>query len=259
MKRQRALHFVVSATIALSIGDCSVIAASSSGGGSSSSSLNSVAAGRRPISSRAKFSPSSTTKTATLGRDGLRSSNDGSGRDNSSSSSSRRRAVDILNLDIDDDDSDQLLRGGYSPGDLGDDDDDAHNSPLRELEDFDYETGEGGMIDNDDDFDMDGLLDLDDGDEGDLFSPSSNGQGKDDDSDNEYGQGSEKGALYDAYNLLHSLAQVRSIFVNDHCFFVGHLEFCSFRIATLTLLILMKHRHLLYPHLHFYTGLSKAI
>lgn len=221
MKRQRALTLMVSATVALSIGDCSVIAASSSGGGLSSSSLNSAAAERRPISSRAKFPPSSTTKTATLGRDGLRSSNNGGGRDNGSSSSSRRRAVDILNLDIDDDDSDQLLRGGYSSGDLGDDEDDDAYSPLRELEDFDYETGGGGMIVNDDDFDMDGLLELDDGDEGDLFSPSSDHQGKDDDSDNEYGQGSEKGALYDAYNLLHSLAQVRSI--RDHCFFVGHL------------------------------------
>lgn len=31
-----------------------------------------------------------------------------------------------------------------------------------------------------------------------------------DDKDEEYGQGSEKGALYDAYNLLHTLAQVSS-------------------------------------------------
>ena len=36
----------------------------------------------------------------------------------------------------------------------------------------------------------------------------SSGLGGDSD---EYGQGSEKGALYDAYNLLHSLAQVSCV------------------------------------------------
>ena len=259
MKRQRALNLMVSATIALSIGDCSVIAASSSGGGStsssSSSSLNSAAGGRRPISSRAKFSPSSTTKTATLGRDGLRSNNNG-GRYNSSSSSSRRRAVDILNLDIDDDDSEQLPRGGYSPGDLGDDDDAKY--PLRELEDFDYETGGGGgMMDNDDDFDMDGLLDLDDGDDEEFSLPSSD-QGKEDDSDNEYGQGSEKGALYDAYNLLHSLAQVRFYFVVIVLSSSCTCEFCSFRN-----LLGSAHIHETSPFIIYLIcisiGLSKAI
>ena len=215
MKRQRALHLMVSATIALSIGECSVVAASSDnssrgGGSTSSSSLSSAAAGGRPIS-RAKFPPSS-TKTTALGRDSLRPNGSGTiggGREKSSLQSSRRRAVDILNLDVDDDS--ELLRGGYSPGDLGDDVDVDVDSPLRELEDFDYETG-GGMID-DDDFDMDGLIDLD-GDE-EEFLPSS--EGKEDDSDNEYGQGSEKGALYDAYNLLHSLAQVRFI-CRDQCY-----------------------------------------
>jgi hypothetical protein len=51
---------------------------------------------------------------------------------------------------------------------------------------------------------------------------------KEDDSDGEYGQGSEKGALYDAYNLLHSLAQVRDFdFIGSRCFTRWHSSLVS--------------------------------
>ena len=124
--------------------------------------------------------------------------------------SSRRRGArseDVPDLDGFDDDVGPMR--AYSP--RGDDagvdgpvrDTAADGGIDRMLEDFEYEMG--GMMD--DDFDLDDRL-LDGGTEGEEEYPF---EGKEDDSDGEYGQGSEKGALYDAYNLLHSLAQVRDL------------------------------------------------
>lgn len=56
------------------------------------------------------------------------------------------------------------------------------------------------------DFDFNTEFDLQD-----MANPISKAHDMEEVEYEEYGQGSEKGALYDAYNLLHTLAQVRNI------------------------------------------------
>ncbi len=217
MRRQRAFHLIVSATIALGIGDgviVAVVAESRGGPSSSSSSPPSLGGGggRRPTSRSSSFARGgrlpgslSLSTPSSSGRDGLRSASGaigGRGPGLSQSSSRRRgaRSDDVADLDEldfglnDNADADSLTRDAVDDGAID-----------RMLEDFEYEMG--GMMEDDDDFDLEDRL-LDGGTEGEEGYPF---EGKEDDSDGEYGQGSEKGALYDAYNLLHSLAQVRNL------------------------------------------------
>ena len=188
----RALHLLFGATIALG------------GGGINECTVKAESRGQN----------SRQTSTSSTTRD--RPTNSRGGRSNKSTSrqqqqqSQRSSVDDILDLDDTDstsfnldDDLDSLLGGASSSSSNNIIDDDRYDefdySEGDEL--FDplppYDDGLGGGVE-DNNFVEDGL--------GETTSlMGSGGLGGDSD---EYGQGSEKGALYDAYNLLHSLAQV---------------------------------------------------
>ena len=187
----RALHLLFGATVALGgiINDCIVTAERSQ---SNSRSSRSTTRGRPSNSSRGGRSNKSTSRQQ-------------------QQQSQRSSSVDDI-LDLDDtdttsfnldDDLDSLLGGTSSSSNTNIIDDDRYDefdySEGDEL--FDplppYDDGLGGRVE-DNNNNEDGL--------GETTSlMGSSGLGGDSD---EYGQGSEKGALYDAYNLLHSLAQV---------------------------------------------------
>ena len=102
------------------------------------------------------------------------------------------------------------------------------NRHALPLDDF-GDDGDGGY----DEFDLQNMVNnLSNGDDfydpinydSDDYDPRGMGNDRGHSDAEQFGQGSEKGALYDAYNLLHTLAQVRSLF-----FFL--LQICSFLIS----------------------------
>ena len=206
----RALHLLFGATIALGGYECTVKAESrGQNSRSTSRSQTSSTTRGRPTNSRGGRSNKSTSRQQ-------------------QQSSQRSSSVDDI-LDLDDtdstsfnldDDLDSLLGGtssSSSNNNIIDDDryDEFDYSEGDEL--FDplppYDDGLGGGIE-DSNNNKDGL--------GETTSlMGSSGLGGDSD---EYGQGSEKGALYDAYNLLHSLAQVSFVFNIDVVFKDGLRE-----------------------------------
>ena len=195
MKRQRAL---IIAGAAIAIGAVDVIpSVYADRGRPLSTSRSSTTRGRPPSSSSSR------------GR-----SNGSSTSPSKKSSPSRQRSVEEI-LDLDDllmdesfnlnDDVDDLMGslGGSSSSNSNNNRD---IDMLDDLDDFDYDDEGDDLFDPLPPFGDEDQQDNNNNDDG-MGDNGLMGGGGDD----EYGQGSEKGALYDAYNLLHSLAQVSTM------------------------------------------------
>lgn len=226
MKRQRALNLIVGVTIALTaIGGCAN--AEPPRGGNNNNN-------RRPASSASTTTrgvgrpPSSSSKKSNRGDERPRKGSGGSGVSGVSTSSSRqqqsqRSVEDILDLDdlllddtsfnLDDDVDALMMDGGSSRYNNRADNNNVYVDDI-DYDEFDYDEGRDELFDPLPPYDEEPVGGPMGGVGGDQDN-SNNGVGSSDglmglgggDQD-EYGQGSEKGALYDAYNLLHSLAQV---------------------------------------------------
>lgn len=125
--------------------------------------------------------------------------------------------LDEITANIDDIDSAFDLNSGASSGPLSSSTVDRSSFDMEEDDHFNF------------DFDED-LLHLDE--TADLRTKlasgnSDFGEESDDTEDEEYGQGTEKGALYDAYNLLHTLAQVSTVYLTSDLKSKPFLHFLS--------------------------------